>query len=352
MDYSNLKEQICSLINFAQTRKSEIKLAIIATTKDGPSKKIDYKLHSVSTSYLSRQELEELVASFRNYCDYLEVYTDIEDFLRDYYTKTQRVRPTIIFETSAKGIGRGRDALIPALCDVLGYPHVGAEATSSVLCSSKYQWTSILRQNGIQVPDSYLYIHGRWISPPPVGIKYILKLNYECASIGLSSDSVMINDGTNLQKKAAELQKNYGQPVIAQAFIEGYEVEVPVLINRIFRTALPPVGLATTESKYYKEQFFDYDSIYFDDYSLYDFSEVMPTAVEHLRQCAHKVIDILDLTGYMRVDFRINADGKFFVFDINNDPCINSCGSFYKSLELLDIDPQGIAGVILGNKLI
>lgn len=352
MDYSNQKEQIHSLIDFTQKRKPEIKLVIIATTKDGPSKRIDYKLHSVSTSYLSRQELEELVASFRNYCDYLEVYTDIEDFLRDYYTERLRVRPTIIFETSAKGIGRGRDALIPALCDTLGYPHIGAEATSSVLCSSKYQWTSILRQNGILVPDSYLYIHGNWISPPPVGIKYILKLNYECASIGLSPDSVIINDGTNLQKKAEELQRNYGQPVIAQAFIEGYEVEVPVLINRLFHTALPPVGLATAEGNYYKEQFFDYDSIYFDDYSLYDFAEIMPKTAEHLRQCACKIIDILDLTGYMRIDFRINDNGKFFVFDINNDPCINSCGSFYKSLEILGIDPQEIAGVILGNKLI
>ena len=78
----------------------------------------------------------------------------------------------------------------------------------------------------------------------------------------------------------------------------------------------------------------------------------MPAAAAHLRDAAYRIIDLLDLSGYMRIDFRVREDGEYFVIDINNDPCINSCGSFLKSLELLGIDPKDIAGILIGNKML
>ena len=345
------KMKIKSLIDYAYAMRSDMKIIIIATTKDGAASCSDYKLHSVTTSYLSRQELEELIPYFRNYCSYLEVYTDIEEFLRDYYTLNLRIHPTLIFETSPKGIGRGKDALIPAICDILHIPHLGAEATSSIVCSSKYQWTSALRANGIPVPESYLFAQDHWIIPPPAAEKYILKLNYECASIGLSAESVMVNDGKNLTEMAETLTQNYKQPVIAQTYIEGYEVEVPVIINPDFSIVLPPIGLATDNKKYYDREFFDYDAIYFDNYNLYEFEQEMPTAADALQECSYRIIDILDLSGYMRIDFRVRLDGSYYVFDINNDPCINACGSFQKSFSSLGFEPHEVAGALIGNRM-
>lgn len=347
-----IREQIQELIALAKQRSSTVYIAIIAGTQDHSEKWADYDLHSVKTSYLARHELEEIIASFREYSAYLEVYTDIEDFLKALYSETPKTQPTIIFETSSKGIGHGRDALVPALCDLLNYSHLGSDATSCILCSSKYQWTSILRGNGLSTPESYLFSHNCWYAEPPVGKKYILKLNNECASIGLSANNVMIYDGMNLTRRAAQLQKDYCQQVIAQEFISGYEVEVPILINRHFQSVLPPVGLSAEGELYHKERFFDYDTIFTDDYTLYDFSKVMPAAAAHLRDAAYRIIDLLDLSGYMRIDFRVRENGEYFVIDINNDPCINSCGSFLKSLELLGIDPKDIAGILIGNKML
>lgn len=352
MHQKRTREQLQELIALAQERRHTTYIAIIASMQDHSEQWADYGLHSVKTSYLARHELEEIIASFREYCAYLEVYTDIEDFLRARYTGTLKIQPTMIFETSSKGIGHGRDALVPTLCDLLCYSHLGSDATSCVLCSSKYQWTSILRENGLSVPESYLFSHDRWYTEPPAGKKYILKLNNECASIGLSANNVMIHDGINLTKKAAQLQKDYGQQVTAQEFISGYEVEVPILVNQHFRSALPPVGLSAEGELYHKERFFDYDTIFTDDYTLYDFSNVMSAAAANLQDTAYRIMDLLDLSGYMRIDFRVREDGEYFVIDINNDPCINSCGSFLKSLELLEIDPKDIAGVLIGNRML
>lgn len=349
MDYKSLTENLQKLVQCAEENRTNTRLYIIATTKDNAASASDYPLHSVSTSYLSRQELDELIRNFRCYCDYLEIYTDIEVFLKDYCDHKLRVEPTIVFETSARGTGRGKDAFIPALCDILHLPHLGAEATACVLCSSKHQWTSALRGNGIPVPASCVYHCGQWLQAPCVGKKYILKLNYECASIGLSADCVMVNDGTNLTKKAAQMERDYLQPIIAQEFIEGFEVEVPILVNPAFRAALPPVGLADGAQRYFSDGFFDYDSIYFDNYTLYDFREVMPETAEKMRCYAQRMIDVLDLSGYMRIDFRVKADGSFFPFDINNDPDINASGSYLKSVELLGFQQKELAGILLGN---
>ena len=351
MEWSNAYDCIQLLIDCAKSQMDNTNLFIITSIKGNQNNSSDYLLHSISTSYLSRQELDELLHSFRRFCHYVQIYTDIELFLKDYYACRFQIAPTMIFETSPKGIGRGKEALIPALCDIWHLRHLGPSATSNIICSSKCQWTSILRNNKIQVPDSYFFNYKHWVMSPPNGMKVILKLNYECASIGLSSDSVLVNDGTNTTNQALKLSQDYIQPVIAQEFIEGYEVEVPILVNHAFCIVLPPIGLSMGTKRYYKDDFFDYDTIYSDDYSFYDFREVSPSLAQELVACAYKIIDCLDLNGYMRIDFRVKSSGEFFVFDINNDPCISNCSSYLQSLKLLGFAPEDIAGVLIGNAI-
>lgn len=352
MSCADIRYNLEQLIDCAKKNCDSIYIVMIASVMEASDAWADYRTHSVKTSYLARRSLDEIIASFRKYSRYVEIYTDVEDFLKAYYTGSLSFEPTMIFETSSKGIGKGRDALIPTLCDLLKYPHIGSDAPACIICSSKYQWTSILRANGISVPDSYYFSHGHWLNEPVCGQKYILKLNNECASIGLSADSVMVYDGINLTKKAEQLYKDYGQTVIAQSFIAGYEIEVPILINQKFQAVLPPIGLSAKGLKCLKDNFFDYDTIYDDDYTLYDFSSVSHEMASMLQNAVPKIIKSLDLTGYMRVDFRVTEDGRYYVIDVNNDPCITSCGSFLKSIELLGISPEDIAGILIGNRLI
>mgnify|MGYP006990138196 FL=1 len=89
-----IREQLQELISLAKQRSSTVYIAIIASTQDHSEKWADYDLHSVKTSYLARHELEEIIASFREYSAYLEVYTDIEDFLKALYTDLVRFIPS------------------------------------------------------------------------------------------------------------------------------------------------------------------------------------------------------------------------------------------------------------------
>lgn len=347
--YDDIIKEINKIIHTADENKSEIKLSIIASVKDKTVNYDDYHEHSVSTSYLSLATLNELLGYFQEYDVYTTIDFDIEEFLKRFYTQENKIRPNIIFETSPKGIGRGKDALIPCLCDIWGIKHLGPSANITCLCSSKYQWGSILKSHNIPTPTSHFYTNHTWNTMPEIGVKYLLKLNYECASIGLSNDSVIINDGTNLIEFSERLSERYYQGIIAQEFIDGYEVEVPVLINHNSTIVLPPVGLSFRKSKLLDSEFLNYDTIYCDNYDFYDFSSVSEQISEEIRNCVYKISNVLDLNGYMRVDFRVKPNGDFYVIDINNDPCINTNGSFLYSLSLLGYENSTIAPILLGN---
>ena len=352
MKHEKILDNINVLIEKASSIRNNLNLYVIASIKQKTATNFDYTNQSVTTSYLSLMDLQEIMSYFQSYGVYTVLYTDIEDYLSDYYKGNLTEKPGLLFETSPKGIGRGKDALIPCLCDIEGIKHLGPTANVNCLCSSKYQWTSILSSHGISVPRSYFFTNHAWISPPPAGEKYILKLNYECASIGLTANSVIVNNGTNLTVKAEHLSKVFSQTVLAQEFVNGYEVEVPMLINSKFAVALPPVGLSYNSVRNLDTTFFNYDTIYNDDYGFYDFRTENEKIANELSACVYKIANILDLNGYIRIDFRVKQNGSYYVIDINNDPCINSHGSFLASLTYLGLPKETIAPLLIGNCMI
>lgn len=347
--YAKIKEELNKTIDVAKQHKTQIKMCIIASVKDKTKKCADYSEHSVSTSYLTMADVDELLGYFQEFGIYTTVYFDIEDYIKNYYSCDEKERPNLIFETSPKGIGRGKDALIPCLCDIWGVKHLGPTANVNCLCSSKYQWGAILASHNIATPKSCFYVNGTWVSTPQIGVKYLMKLNYECASIGLSDKSVIVNDGNNVSDYANGLFCKYSQAVIAQEFIDGYEVEVPVLVNSNRTIVLPPVGLSFNNKELLGSEFLNYDTIYNDRYGFYDFAKVKPQTASEIRNCVEKITSILDLNGYMRIDFRVKPNGEFFVIDINNDPTLDINGSFMQSLSFLGYDYSTIAPLIIGN---
>lgn len=341
-----MKQILNEIINKGKSAKDDYIICIVTSVKS-ITKSYDYNHHSVSTSYLSLLELEEIVNYFRVNGFVVEIYYGVDDFFKKYYENTSR--EIIVFETSSKGISRGRDSLLPAFCDQNEIPHLSGDAYSSTICIGKYQWTSILEKNNILVPKSWKYTDGCW-NKNLESLKYILKLNYECASIGLSKNSIIDQNIPLTTERAAELVQ-YNQPIIAQEFISGFEVEVPILVSKKHKLVFPAVGLKINNKEFLGDVFFDYDSIYYDEYTTYDFGLAKVQWTKKINSICTEIIDLLDLSGFMRIDFRIDLQGNPFVIDINNDPTINSGGSFIKSLEILGFCKDDIAPLLIGNAL-
>lgn len=335
--------------NIALNEAENIKLALVVSVLNETDNYSDFSSHSVTTSYLTRADCDELINAFRENQIYTELYTDFETFFNDYYSGNFNCN--LVFESSPKGNAKGKDALLPVFCDSVNLRHIGPDGSSNLRCCNKFMWYCALRNCSIPVSDTYLYV-GHWITNPPKDETFILKLNEECASIGLSADSVISGDPESITEKAKILYSEYNEPVIAQKFVSGYEVEVPVISNKNDIMVLPPVGLKYRDKKLLGETYFDYDTIYDNGYGTYLFEDYSRNVSDKLTVIAKSVVELLDLKGYFRIDFRIDEKDNPYVIDINNDPTLNNEGSFQFSINSLGFNKKDMLAILIGNALV
>lgn len=328
---------------------SKLKVALVSSVQNETKTLNDFpeEYNSIITSYMSRKDIDELIRLFRENGIYVELFSDIERFFKQLYSENWECNS--VFETSPQGIAKGKDAILPAFCDTIGLLHFGSDAASNLRVVNKYNWFCVLMQNNIPVPKTFFYNHGWNITPDTFPL--LLKLNEECASIGLSRDSLIKSDPESLNAQAQKLQTAYNEPVIGQQFIRGYEAEVPIISNRTKAIILPAVGLSRNGRRLLDDYFFDYDTIYDDGYGVYSLDDNTELTAKLYSIC-DKVIKILDLKGHFRIDFRISSNGDPYVTDINNDPTIGWESSFLYSVKSLGYNEKDLLAIILGSYLI
>ena len=344
-----MKAYLDDYIKITEKLAPELRVAIVVSILNETKNFTDFAENSVTTSYLTREEVDRLIGLFRENNIYVELFNDVESFFKNYYSSNWKCNA--IFESSPKGIAKGKDALLPSFCDTVGLLHFGPNAAANLRTCNKYFWYCTLAKNNIPVPNTFLYNNG-WVNYPTCE-NLLLKLNEECASIGLSPKSLMKNcDIPLLTQHAQKLQLTYNEPVIAQQFINGYEVEVPILSNIRAVNVLPAVGLSLAEKQKLDDFFFNYESIFNNEYGVYLYENVNEQIANQLYEICEKVIKILDLQGHFRIDFRISPDGKPFITDINIDPTMGLESSFLYSVKSLGYSDKDLIAIVLGNYLI
>ncbi|MBD5131237.1 MAG: hypothetical protein HDT28_01390 [Clostridiales bacterium] len=349
MKKEEIKKVLDKYIQVTHKFSSRLKVALVSSVQNETKTRLDFphEHNSVITSYMSRKDIDELIRLFRENEIYVELFSDIELFFKKLYSKNWDCNS--VFETSPQGIAKGKDAILPAFCDTVGLLHFGSDAASNLKVGNKYNWYCVLEQNNIPVPKTFFFNHGWNVNPNVFPI--LLKLNEECASIGLSRNSLIKCDSELLTQQAQTLQSIYNEPVIGQQFISGYEVEVPVICNSTDTIILPAVGLSRNGQRLLGDYFFDYDTIFDDGYGVYSFDDASELTSKLYLIC-NRVINILDLKGHFRIDFRITENGNPFITDINNDPTIGWESSFLHSVKSLGYNEKDLLAIILGSYLI
>ncbi|HSZ84985.1 MAG TPA: hypothetical protein VK787_03085 [Puia sp.] len=318
-----ISQKIGALLNKIILLKNEITIIVVANVK-GITITDDYNKHSVITDFFSVSEFEEIVTGFREFGFYVQTYTDETDFFKTVINREFQKIPgkrKLIYNTSQKGIGGGRQSLMPAFCQLYKIPLIGSNAHVSSLCRHKYHFNSLLSKYHSHLPDAWLFDQKKgWLQNdhPPIGTKVIVKPVFEAASIGIGNESVFLYS----VDKDSFLQKHsymFKQPLIVEEFIEGYEVEVPLLITDSYYS-LGPIGIELGNEKYLGDKILGYDEIYDDKYFFYDFDEIDRELSNAILSCTNLSAEILEIEDFGRIDFRINKEGEFFLTDITTGP--------------------------------
>lgn len=216
------------------------------------------------------------------------------------------------------------EQVMPALLDLLRIPYTGPDALAIGLCLHKAKCKHVLRSQGVATPDYFLVetladLDNKAIED--LEYPFFLKLAREDASIGIDESNCVV-DAKSLRARAIELLDHYGQPVLAERYIEGREVNVTVIGNQSL-SVLPlheiDFGCMPKDRPHivsyaakWDEEHVDYEGT--KPVPMKDLSPELESAIAETAKAAFRALSLRD---FGRVDLRIDADGKPWVIDVN-----------------------------------
>jgi D-alanine-D-alanine ligase len=313
---------------------------LVSCVKGTTSPADDYATHSIQTEFFSDQELAYIVGCLRRFGLFVRLFTSEMEFIEWVLAggmEKEQYKQALAYNTAHTGSGPGRKALLPAFCDLNGIPYTGSNPHVVSLARHKFHSACVLQSRGVRVPSSWFYVPGRgWLDDifPPDGVKVIAKLTHESASIGLSSDSVLVCD-ESLTDRIDAIGVSFHQPVTVQQLISGREVEVPI-VDVADGFAPMAVGISVDGKDLLGDVILTYDLVNDDLYGFTDYQENSDRMAEAMKKTALNVARILEFRGLSRVDFRVDETGQHFVTDVSTSPHITPHSSFEFTFDRFD----------------
>jgi len=291
----------------------------------------DYQDFSVVTSYYTDKDLEELVTGFKNFATVVDLSYGEKEFIQKlqggYFDQFKKFKK-VVYTQTASGVARSKSALIPALCELYSIRYCSNDIFTGALLDNKMAANKLLNAWGMNLPDTWFYYYKvGWMGQEPSGTQpLICKSAYECASIGVTQDSVSQMSPEYLSF-IHTLSLQLRQPVIVQSFIEGFEVEVPII--KIKTTMVPGItGISLNGNKKLGKMILTYDTIFEHGFDLFNFGKHSPEISSQLEKESLRVYNALQLKGPVRMDYRITSTGKYYLMDYNNSPHLGMQHSF------------------------
>lgn len=231
--------------------------------------------------------------------------------------------PDFVFNfAEGEGVGRAREARVPAVLEMLGIPYTGSDPLTLAVTLDKDCAKRLAASAGLAVPRGVVIAAGNDELPSLSGFRFpvIVKPAWEGSSKGIRT-KCLVDRLAELPEVVAWLGRDHRQPVLIEEFIQGDELTVGMVGND------PPriVGVMRVVPCQPTERFV---------YSLEvkrDFrrqvryecpAPLSPAATQAVEQAARDVWDVLGCRDVSRIDFRLR-DGIPYFLEVNPLPGLN-----------------------------
>ncbi|MEM9491750.1 MAG: hypothetical protein AAGC55_21570, partial [Myxococcota bacterium] len=147
--------------------------------------------------------------------------------------------PDLVFNLCESLAGDARNELVvPALLDMVRLPYTGTGPLALGMCLHTDRCKDILIARGVATPPHRVIADRddldrlrRGGQLDGLDYPYFVKLAHEDASIGIDASN-RVGDAAALAARAAALMDTHRQPVIAERYIAGREINVTLVGNR------------------------------------------------------------------------------------------------------------------------
>jgi D-alanine-D-alanine ligase len=209
--------------------------------------------------------------------------------------------------------GIGENGAIQGLLDVIGMPYTGSGVLASALAMDKEASKKVFMHHGLGVPK-FIVIRSQkgkkkaQVEPPNIDfpLPWVVKPAAEGSSIGVN----IVKEEKDLMP-AVEKAFSLGDRVIIEEFIKGREVHIGVLGEK----AIGGVEVRPTL------EFYNYEAKYTSGLTEYIIPpEIEETHYESLKEKAITAHNALGCSGYSRVDFILDGEGRPYILEVNTLP--------------------------------
>jgi D-alanine-D-alanine ligase len=234
--------------------------------------------------------------------------------------------PDFVFNLAeGEGIGRSREARVPAVLEMLGLPYSGSDPLTLAATLDKDFAKRVVQSEEIAVPCGCV-VHepcdGFVDKIASKGLRYplIVKPAWEGSSKGIHSKS-LATDSAELHYAIETVGRDHSQPVLVEEYIEGDELTVGVIGND------PPQAIGVMRVlPTQPHRHFIYGLEVKRDYLRqvhYEYPPQLSAAiVKQVEQSALKVFHVLGCRDVARIDFRLRNGVPYFL-EVNPLPGLN-----------------------------
>lgn len=312
-------------------RKAPWRIALVANLKSEfePDSDDPPDAGSEFDSQKTIQSITDALQSDGHQVDFLSADASLPDHLAD-------LGPDICFNIAEGTRGDGREAQVPALCELLGLPYTGSRVVANAISLDKANTKRIWKESGLPTAR---FIEARQIGDlDKIDFDYpmFIKPAREGSGMGISQNSI-IRDLKSLHSRTAYILDTYRQPALIEEFLPGREFTVgfignpgptdsrqtPELYDRDGYHFFPVLEIESSRSV--SPAVYGQEAKSLDIKSSGAPGYLCPADIPadlnvHLITLTRQAAALLDVCDVSRVDFRLDQAGQPRLMEINTLP--------------------------------
>ncbi|MEY3359863.1 MAG: hypothetical protein RLZZ537_1120 [Pseudomonadota bacterium] len=234
--------------------------------------------------------------------------------------------------------GGGEDGVLQGLLEAFGVPYTGSDVLGSSLSMDKIRTKQIWLSMGLSTPRYARLAPGADVAAAArdLGLPVIVKPSCEGSSVGVSR----VFAESDLAA-AVDLAKRYPGELLMEQMIVGQEYTVAILGERV----LPSIRIVPAG------EYYDYHAKYVADDTQYLCPGLEGADEQAIGALALAAFHSAGCLGWGRVDVMRDADGRFYLLEVNTAPGMTSHSLVPKAAKQIGIDFDTLCWMILESSL-
>lgn len=232
------------------------------------------------------------------------------------------------------------------LLDLFEIPYTGADLPALAMCLHKRRSKDLMLGRGIPTPPHRYLANEAALddtSLDALDYPWFLKLAHEDASVGITEANV-VRTAAALRARAREMIAEFHQPLLAERYVEGREINVTLFGNGADLRVLPLHEIDFAKMPPDRPRIVSYAAKWEESHVDYAgtkpvlLRDATPALVAKCEAVSRDTWDAHGLRDYARVDLRVDREGNPWVIDVNPNPDISPDAGVARSAEVAGMD--------------